>query len=147
MVTKDFEELFASFNSHSVKAVIVGAYALAFHAKPRYTKDIDILLEPSRENAARVMAALSDFGFGNVGITAADLEKTGQVIQLGVPPIRIDLLTSIDGVSFDEAWSGRAAGQYGQQKVSYLGRAELIRNKRASGRLQDQADLDMLGER
>lgn len=147
MVTKDFEELFASFNSHSVKAVIVGAYALAFHAKPRYTKDIDILVEPSRENASRIIAALNDFGFGSVGITPADLERAGSVIQLGVPPNRVDLLTTIDGVSFDEAWRGRARGQYGGQEVFFLGREELIRNKRTCGRPQDLADLDMLGER
>lgn len=138
MVTKDFEELFAAFNARNVDmALIVGGYAFAFHAKPRYTKDIDVLVEPTAANAENVLAALTDFGFGGVGLTVADFSSPGQTTQLGMPPNRIDLLTVIDGVSFDEAWAGRVVGRYGQQPVQYLGRAELIRNKRASGRPQD----------
>jgi hypothetical protein len=91
-----------------------------------------------------VLAALTDFGFGDLGLTAADFSSPGQTIQLGLPPNRVDLLTVIDGVSFDEAWAGRVAGRYGEQPVQYLGRAELIRNKRASGRPQDLVDLDAL---
>jgi hypothetical protein len=144
MVTKDFEELFAAFNARHVRAVIVGGYAFAFHAKPRYTKDIDVLVEPTPENAANVLAALDDFGFGGLGLTLGDFSSAGQTIQLGIPPNRIDLLTMIDGVSFEEAWAGRVAGRYGAQPVQYLGRAELIRNKRASGRPQDLVDLDAL---
>lgn len=144
MVTKDFEELFAAFNARNVRAVIVGGYAFAFHAKPRYTKDIDVFVEPTAQNAANVLAALDDFGFGSLGLTVNDFSSPGQIIQLGQPPNRIDLLTMIDGVSFDEAWAGRVAGRYGEQPVQYLGRAELIRNKRASGRPQDLVDLDAL---
>lgn len=140
----DFEELFASFNAHSVKAVIVGGYAFAFHAKPRYTKDIDIFIEPTPENAARVLEALDDFGFGGLGLTIGDFVPAGKTIQLGVQPNRVDLITVIDAVSFEEAWAGRAAGTYGAQLVSYLGRSELIRNKQASGRAIDLADLEAL---
>lgn len=145
MVTKDFAELFACFNARGVKAVVVGGYALAFHAKPRFTKDIDVFVEPSPENAERLMAALGDFGFGNVGLTAGDFSSPGAIVQLGLPPNRIDLLTAIDGVSFPEAWEGRVAGTYGSHPVFYLGLEELRRNKRASGRAQDLADLEALG--
>jgi hypothetical protein len=144
MVTRDFEELFAAFNARNVKAVIVGGYAFAFHAKPRYTKDIDVFVEPTAANAANLLAALNDFGFGGLGLTLDDFSSAGQTVQLGMPPTRIDLLTVIDGVTFDEAWAGRVAGRYGEQPVQYIGRAELIRNKRASGRPQDLVDLEAL---
>lgn len=144
MVTKDFEELFACLNARRVKAVVVGGYALAFHAKPRFTKDIDIFVEPTPENAHQLLLALTDFGFGDVGLTVDDFSKPGSIVQLGVAPNRVDLVTAIDGVTFAEAWNGRVSGYYGRQAVSYLGRAELIRNKRASGRAQDLADLESL---
>lgn len=142
--TKDFEELLECLSSRNVKAVIVGGHALAFHAKPRFTKDIDIFVEPSRENAERLMRALEDFGFGDVGLGEDDFSKPGAIVQLGVAPNRIDLVTAIDGVSFDEAWEGRVEGKFGSQEVFYLGKTELIRNKRASGRKQDLADLEWL---
>ena len=145
MVTKDFEELFACLNARNVRAVIVGGYAFAFHAKPRFTKDIDIFVDPTPENAERLIRALEDFGFGDVGLTVADFATPGAIVQLGVPPNRVDLLTAIDGVSFDEAWASRVGGQYGAQPAHYLGIEELRRNKRASGRLQDLADLEELG--
>jgi len=144
MVTKDFEELFACFNVRHVKAVIVGGYAFSFHAKPRFTKDIDVFVEPTPENAERVIRALDDFGFSGLGLTPADFSTAGPVVQLGVPPNRVDLLTAIDGVTFDEAWAGKVAGAYGAKRVFYLGLEELKRNKRASGRLQDLADLESL---
>lgn len=142
--TKDFEELFGFFARQEVKAVIVGAHAIAFHAKPRYTKDLDLLLEPTDENARRVLAALEEFGFGGLGITVADLNEPGRILQLGQPPNRIDLLTSIDGVSWDDVWNGRVEGSYGNARVFYIGRSELIRNKTAAGRPQDLADLSWL---
>ncbi len=144
MVTKDFEELFVCLNARHVRAVIVGGYAVAFHAKPRFTNDIDIFVDPTAENAARLVSALADFGFGGLGLTVDDFSRPGTIVQLGVAPNRVDLVTAIDGVSFVEAWEGRASGHYGSTPVSYLGRAELIRNKRASGRLQDLADLEAL---
>ncbi|MBA3888276.1 MAG: hypothetical protein H0X67_21505 [Acidobacteria bacterium] len=144
MVTKDFAELFACFSARGVRAIVVGGYAFAFHAKPRFTKDIDVFVEPTPENAAALLLALEDFGFGGLNLTAEDFTRAGSVVQLGVPPNRVDLMTAIDGVSFREAWDGRVAGQYGSVPVFYLGRTELIRNKRASGRAQDLADLEAL---
>ena len=144
MVTKDFEELFACLNARSVEAVIVGGYAFAFHDKPRHTKDIDVFINPTPENAERLLGALENFGFGGLDLTIEDFSRPGQIVQLGVAPNRVALLTTIDGVTFPEAWNGRVEGRYGQTPVCYLGRAELIRNKRASGRLQDLADLEIL---
>lgn len=145
MLNKDFEELFASLNARQVKAIIVGAYALAFHAKPRYTKDIDVFVEPTAENITRLIEALDDFGFAGLGLDLSAFVPAGRGVQLGVVPNRVDLLTAIDAVTFDEAWAGRVAGKYGSQAVNYLGRSELIRNKRAVGRHQDLADIEMLG--
>jgi hypothetical protein len=143
-VSKDFEELFACLNAHGVKAVIVGAYAVAFHGKPRFTKDIDILVEPTGDNADRLLAALADFGFGSLGLTQDDFVAPGRIVQLGYPPNRVDLITAIDGVDFDSAWRGRVAGRYGATDVLYLGRDELIHNKSASGRPQDLLDIAAL---
>ena len=143
-VTKDFEELLACFNARGVKAIIVGGHAVAFHGKPRFTKDLDFFVESSAENAACVIQALTDFGFEGLGLEAADFMSPDKVVQLGVAPNRVDLVTSIDGVTFEEAWSGRAPGHYGAQPASYLGKPELVRNKRAAGRPQDLADLDSL---
>ncbi|MCC6992448.1 MAG: hypothetical protein IT181_25820 [Acidobacteria bacterium] len=143
-MSKDFEELFACLRRRNVKALIVGGYAVAFHGQPRFTKDIDVFVEASPANADRLLAALSDFGFGALGLTADDFSTPGKIVQLGVAPNRVDLLTVIDGVTFDEAWSGRVAGHYGDQAVDYIGRAELVRNKRASGRPQDLLDIDSL---
>jgi hypothetical protein len=125
---------------------VVGAHAVAFHAKPRFTKDFDLFVDPSEPNASRLLAALDDFGFGSLGLTVADFSQPGRIVQLGVAPSRIDIATSIDGITFEEAWNGRAAGTYGGQPVCYIGRAELIRNKAAAGRPQDLADLSWLNE-
>lgn len=136
--TKDFEELFACLNARRVKAIIVGGHAVAFHAKPRFTKDVDLLVEPSRENAERLVRALEDFGFTGLGLSADDFTAPGKVVQLGVAPNRVDLVTSIDAVGFEEAWNGRATGRFGEQSVSYLGKAELIK-KRSSSRTRGRA--------
>ena len=143
-VSKDFEELFALLNAHGVKALIVGGHAVAFHAKPRYTKDIDVFVEPSEGNAARLLLALSDFGFGQLGLSAEDFTTLGNVVQLGYPRNRVGLLTAVTGLSFEEAWSSRTPGRYGAQSVQYIGREALIRNKRSAGRPQDLADVAML---
>jgi hypothetical protein len=123
---------------------VVGGHALAFHGRPRFTKDVDVFVEPTHENAESLLLALDDFGFGSLGLTAADFSTSGRIVQLGVAPNRVDFITSIDGVSFAEAWDGRAIGHFGAQPVSYLGRQELLRNKRAAGRPQDLADIDAL---
>lgn len=141
----DFSALFACFAAHRVRYLVVGGHAGAFHAKPRFTKDIDVWLETTPANARRVLAALDEFGFGQVGLREEDFTTPDMVVQLGVAPNRIDLLTAIDGVEFAEAWEGRVEGAFGDQRVSYLGRRELVRNKTASGRPQDLADLEALG--
>jgi len=142
--SSDFEDLLACLNALSVKSIVVGGHALAFHGHPRFTKDLDVLIEPTEANAARLIAALGTFGFGDVGLSASDFSSPGKIVQLGFPPNRIDLLTCIDGVSFEDAWAGRASGLFGKEPVMYLGRAEFLKNKQAAGRPQDLADIDAL---
>ena len=145
-IQPDFRDLLASFNAHKIDYIIVGAYALAFHGAPRYTGDIHIYVRPDPENAQRIMAALDEFGFGSVELSAADFEVPDKVIQLGVPPVRVDMVTSITGVSWNDAFSGRVEGKYGDVPVHYIGREHFIVNKRALGRKKDLADLEALGE-
>ncbi len=143
---QDFKELLVLFNEHKVAYVIVGGYALAFYGAPRYTGDIDIFVKPDAENAIRILNALDDFGFGTVGLKEDDFKNPNKVIQLGFPPTRIDIITSISGVSWDEALKGRALGDYGDIPVYYIGKNHYILNKRAAGRKKDLADLEALGE-
>ncbi|GAB4349124.1 MAG: hypothetical protein Kow0099_32010 [Candidatus Abyssubacteria bacterium] len=145
-VQQDFRELLALFNKHKVDYVIVGAYALGFHGVPRYTGDLDVFVKADPRNAERIMRALHEFGFGSVGLNAADFEAEGKVIQLGFPPIRIDIMTSITGVSWEQARAGMVEGWFGELTVPYIGREDLISNKRALGRKRDLADLEGLGE-
>jgi hypothetical protein len=142
----DYRELLALFNEHGVEYVIVGAYALAHHGVPRFTGDIDIYVRSTQENAARIVKSITLFGFGSLGLTTADFLKPDQVVQLGVPPVRIDLITSITGVSWEEADAGKVRGKYGDVDVCYLGRDQYVRNKRATGRKKDLADIEALGE-
>lgn len=141
---KDYEEFLAFLNKHRVKYCIIGSFALAFHVRPRYTKDIDILIEPSEENAGRLIAALDDFGFGSCGLSVDDFTEKGNIVQLGYEPVRIDIITSIEGLEFSEIWESRVRGRYGRQKVYFLDRKNLIRSKELSNRLQDKADLELL---
>lgn len=141
---RDFRELLALFNARSVEYVVVGGYAMAHHGQPRYTRDIDLYVRPSKANAERVMAALDAFGFGGIGLSQTDFEKPDQIIQLGQPPVRIDLITTIEGVSWEQAAAGQAQGEYGGEPVPFLGRAELIANKKAAARPQDLADVERL---
>ena len=143
---KDFKELLGLFNVHKVEYMIVGAYALAYHGAPRFTGDIDIFVKPSVENAKKILAALSDFGFGSLNLTIEDFQNHNSVVQLGVPPVRIDIITSLTGVTWKEADKGKVEGLYGDIPVHFLGREQLIANKRAIGRKKDLADLESLGE-
>jgi hypothetical protein len=145
-VQPDFRDLLALFNEHKVDYIIVGAYALAFHGAPRYTGDIDILVKPDALNAQKIIGALNEFGFESVGLSSEDFESPDKVIQLGFPPVRIDIITSITGVSWEDAWSGRVEGKFGDVLVHYIGRQEFILNKRALGRKKDLADVEALGE-
>ena len=145
-VQQDFKELLALFNANNVDYLIVGAHALAFHGSPRYTGDLDLFVKPNPENAARVLSALDQFGFGGLDITVADFQAPDKVVQLGVPPVRIDLITSLTDVSWDQASSGAASALFADVAVKFLGKNELIRNKRALGRKKDLADIESLGE-
>ncbi len=145
-IQQDFKELFELFNTHHVEYVIVGGYALAFHGAPRYTGDIDIFVKPEQENARNIITALNAFGFGDVGLTADDFTAKNKVIQLGAPPVRVDIITSITGITWDQANSGRVEGRYGELKVWYIGRKQFIANKKATGRMKDLADVEALGE-
>jgi len=142
----DFRELLELFNSHGVEYLVVGAYALAFHGAPRNTGDIDLLVRIQTDNAQRILAALTAFGFGSLGLKNSDFLQAEQVVQLGAPPVRIDILTSLSGVSWEEAFAGRAAGHYGDVPIFFIGRSEYIKNKRATGRKKDAADVEALGE-
>ncbi len=141
---KDYEDLLRLFNTHRVRYCIVGAFAVGFHALPRYTKDMDILIEPSLSNGERIVRALREFGFGCLKISAADFAHAGRFIQLGYEPVRVDLITSIQGVSFADAWKHRRKGLFGETGTCFIGLDDLIKNKQSAGRKQDMADLDVL---
>lgn len=143
-VEKDFEELLKLFEKHKVKYCIVGAFAVGFHAIPRYTKDIDFFVEPSDENAGNVLKALGEFGFGGLNLGVEDLSREGMVVQLGHEPVRIDLITSIGGCKFREAWKNKEKGMYGTARAFFIGLDELIKSKLATGRRQDKADMEIL---
>ena len=141
---KDYEEFLRLLNRNKVRYCIVGSYAVAFHSIPRYTKDIDIWVEPGRENAERILATLREFGFGTLNLEAGDLASKGKIVQLGYEPVRIDLITSIPGCSFARAWKNKRIGTYGAQKVYFLGMAELLKSKKEARRKQDEADIEAL---
>jgi hypothetical protein len=143
---EDWRAFIESLNSNAVEYLVVGAVAVAHHGLPRYTGDLDILIRGSPENAQRLESVLEDFGFGALGLKTSDFVRSYQVVQLGVPPHRIDLLTSITGVSFDEAWLGRVEAELEGVRVNFIGLPALIQNKRATGHAQDRADIEALGE-
>jgi len=143
---KDFREFIESLNSNRVDYVIVGGFALAFHGRPRFTGDLDVPVRPSAENADRLERALVAFGFACLGLKAADFFRPGQMVQMGIRPRRIDILTSITGVDLDEVWRSRVAAELDGLPVHFIDRASFIKNQKATGRPQDLADLDALGE-
>ena len=146
-VEKDYEELLRLFNKNKVRYCVVGAFALALHARPRYTKDIDILVEPDTENAGRIIKSLREFGFKSLRLTEKDFSREGKIIQLGYEPVRVDIITSIAGCSFKDVWKNKKISRYGDEKVFFIGKKELIKSKKAAGRKQDKADLDILLKR
>jgi hypothetical protein len=147
MLSPDFSEFVALLAEHEVRYLIVGGYAVAYHGYPRYTGDIDIWLEPSSENAGRVVAALEAFGFGALGLGPETFTEPDSVVQLGYPPNRIDLLTGLEGVSFKTCFENRETAELDGIPVSFIGRDALLTNKRALGRHQDLADVDHLDPR
>ncbi|HEV8719431.1 MAG TPA: nucleotidyltransferase [Candidatus Binatia bacterium] len=146
MASHDYEEFIAALNAHGVRYLVVGAHAVAFHARPRATKDLDILIEPTAANAGKVLAALKDFfGGADLGYTVDDLTAPDWIIQLGVAPVRIDLLAEILGFSkFEDAWKNRVEAHFGSVPTHYIGLNDLIHAKQSAGRLQDRADVRVL---
>ena len=140
----DFNEFVASFVDNDVRFLIVGGYALAAHGLPRYTGVLDVWVWVDAENAQRVVAALTSFGFGSLGLEADDFTRPDVVVQLGYPPLRIDVLTSIDGVRFEAAWPRRLIIPIDGLDVPFISRDDLIANKRAADRPQDRADVARL---
>jgi hypothetical protein len=134
---KDFRDFVSLLNKNDVEYLIVGAYALGYHGVPRATQDLDLYVRPTPKNAAKIVRALKEFGFA--GLDEQDLSEPGKVIMMGRPPMRIDLLTRISGVSWETAWANKLTGRYGEQP-------ELLANKAASGRTKDLADLEALGK-
>lgn len=143
-LNQDFKDLCAALNATGAKYLLVGGYALAHHAHPRFTRDLDLWVEPTPENASRVHAALVDFGAPAEMFSADDFVRPDWTVQLGIAPNRVDVTTSIDGVAFADAWSAREATEFMGEPVAVIGRAHLIANKRAVGRLQDLADIEAL---
>lgn len=145
---EDFRDLLTALNDLGARFLVVGAHALAAHGVPRMTGDLDIWIEPTTANSLRVWNALVHFGapLETLGVQRIDFETRNQVIQLGLPPYRIDVLTSLSGIDFDEAWEGRLQGVMFDVPVAFLGRTAFVRNKRASGRPKDLEDIRSLGE-
>jgi len=143
-MNQDFLDLLRAFCDRNVRFLIVGAYALAVHGRPRATGDLDLWVDASPENAPRVMAALRDFGAPLTAVTENDFSAPGVVFQMGLPPARIDLLTQLSGLTFDEAWPARVRGPFGNLELDYIGRDAFIRNKRATGRARDLGDIEGL---
>src|SRR5262245_17240626 len=140
----DFDAFIASLTAHGVEFVVVGAYALAFHGAPRFTGDLDILVRPSLENAARLLEALEAFGFPVPDLSPETIADRRRMLQMGVPPVQIHVMSAISGVEWGEVWSDRVEGILGRNHVSFLGRETFLRNKRAAGRPKDLADIDAL---
>ena len=143
-VEKDFKEFLSSLVSKKAKFLIVGGFAYAIYAEPRYTKDLDLFIERSGESADKVLAAVRDFLGDSLGLKKSDLLTPKTFVQLGFPPLRIDLTTHCDGIVFEEAWENRIAGKYGDVDVFFLSLDDLIKNKTATGRDQDLVDVKYL---
>jgi predicted nucleotidyltransferase len=144
MLNRDFKEFAELLNAKGVEYLVVGGYALAAHGHPRYTGDIDFWVRPAPDNVARLLGALKDFGFGSLGLGSADFGGD-TVVQLGQPPRRIDLLTSIDGVAFEACFTRREQVELGGVRLNIIGLEDFKANKQATGRLKDLADLESLG--
>jgi hypothetical protein len=145
-VQPDFKELLELLNAHKVEYIIVGAYALAFHGVPRFTGAIDIFVKPDPKNAEKILAALEEFGFSSLDLTKSDFEDPDKVVQLGVAPVRVDLITSLTGVTWQQANKGKVEGTYGDVPVYYIGRKDFLVNKKTLGRKKDLADIEAIGE-
>jgi hypothetical protein len=144
-LNEDFLELLSALRDAEARFLVVGAYAVGIHGRPRATKDLDVWIEASADNAARVLRALHQFGAPLGDLVASDLERVGTGFKMGIPPRRIDILTQIEGISFADAWPNRIDAEFGEGvRCPVIGLADIITNKRAAGRPQDLADVAML---
>jgi hypothetical protein len=144
MLNQDFKEFIQLLNNNQVKYLVIGVYAVAVHGHPRYTKDIDIWIEISEENAQKLVTALTQFGFESLGLTSEDFQTPNQIIQLGYPPNHIDLITNPDGIDFQTCYDSKIEVTLNDVPVKFINLDNLKKNKLASGRLQDLADLEKL---
>ena len=144
MLSKDFKEFIELLNEHNVRYLVVGGYAVAFHGYPRYTRDLDVWIELSPENADNVLKALEDFGFGSLGLKPEDFLESEQIIQLGYPPNRIDILTTLKEINFEACYKARVEVDIQGLKINFIDLENLKHNKRATGRPQDLADAENL---
>lgn len=144
MLNRDFKEFISSLNAKGVRYLVVDGYAVALHGHPRYTKDLDVWVEMTRTNATRVIAALEQFGFGSLGLHVEDFLIADQIVQSGYPPCRIDILLSLQGVDFEDCYASRVDILIDEVAVDFIDVESLKKNKQATGRLQDLADLEKL---
>jgi hypothetical protein len=144
MLSKDFKEFIELLNGHNVRYLVVGGYAVAFHGYPRYTKNLDVWIELSPENADKLIKALEEFGFGSLGLNPEDFLESDQIIQLGYPPNRIDILTSLKEIKFEDCYKARVEVDIKGLKINFIDLQNLKHNKRATGRPQDLADAENL---
>ncbi len=140
----DFVEFIDLLNKYGVNYLVVGAHALAFHGRPRHTGDLDIWIKPSKENTAKMVVVLNEFGFGSLGLSESDFLRENYVTQLGYPPLRIDILNSISGVGFNEAYANKIIGEIDGLFVHFINVEEFIKNKEATGRKKDLGDIDAI---
>ena len=144
MWSQDFKEFVELLNRHEIEYLIVGGYALGIHGYPRYTGDLDVWINPTAENARKMVNVMGEFGFASLGLTEKDFAKSDNIIQMGNPPVRIDVLTNPDGVDFDECWKNKIVVDYRGTPMTVIGYEDFKKNKRASGRVRDKQDLDNL---
>lgn len=147
MVSRDYEELFKSLNVHKVKSLVVGAHAVVFYTEPRFTKDLDIWIPPDLNTPEAVYRALKQFGAPLRGVSIQDFADKSMILQIGIDPIRVDILIDVEGVSSKSAWKNRVKTRYGKTPIAVMGIEDLIRSKRRAGRPQDRLDLKHLTHR
>lgn len=146
MFSKDFKEFVQLLIENKADYLIVGGYAVGFHGYPRYTGDLDIWLNQTLPNSNKILQCVNAFGFSSVGLTVEDFMKKGSVIQLGYPPLRIDILSQIDGVNFEECFKNKVEVEIDELKVNFISYHDLIKNKKATGRHRDLDDLENLAK-
>lgn len=144
ILNKDFREFIQLLNDNNVRYLVIGGYAVAFHGHPRYTKDIDIWLDLTTDNAEHTVKSLEQFGFGSLGLQTGDFLVPDQIIQLGYPPNRIDLLTSLENMDFQECYNSRSEFTVSGVKINFINLPNLRKSKKIAGRYQDLADLENL---